>query len=230
MTEFLIGVLLFAGYFLPIFGIFLLVRCFIAISDELCRKTMHFILLGAYIPILFGFDVWWHSLLFVICLIILLYPTLMITRVIPDFSSFVSERRSGEFMKSMAIALFVMAVSIAVGVGILQDKFAVLASVYAWGVGDALAALIGKRYGRHKIRWRLADKNKSAEGSLAMLVGSAVAVFLVLLIKGGVSVGSCALIAIAASSVSTLVEACCRGGLDTLFCPVAAMAVIFPLI
>lgn len=49
-----------------------------------------------------------------------------------------------------------------------------LAGVYSWGVGDAFAALIGKKYGKHKIIWKLADNKKSVEGSVAMLVTSAV--------------------------------------------------------
>ena len=42
-----------------------------------------------------------------------------------------------------------------------------LASIYAWGVDDALVALIGKKFGKHKIKWKLADGKKSVEGSLA---------------------------------------------------------------
>ena len=42
---------------------------------------------------------------------------------------------------------------LAVGVcwGRLGDRNLALASIFAWGPGDAAAALVGKRYGKNKI-------------------------------------------------------------------------------
>ena len=106
----------------------------------------------------------------------------------------------------------------------------VLACVYAWGVGDAFAALVGKRFGRHKIKLPFADPHKSVEGSAAMFVTSAVAVTAVLLLRGGLGVGACILAAVAAAAVSTVAELCSKDGHDTFICPGAAMAVLLPLI
>ena len=130
----------------------------------------------------------------------------------------------------MVLALSVMALSILLGWGIMQDKFIVLAGVYSWGVGDAFAALIGKRYGKHKIVWKIADNNKSVEGSLAMWITSAIAVFVVLLIRGGINPLWIVAISIAASGVSAFVELCSKNGLDTILCPTASMAILLPLI
>ena len=122
-----------------------------------------------------------------------------------------------------------MAFSTAVCWGWLGDRYLVLASVYAWGVGDAFAALIGKRFGKHNIRWKYADSHKSVEGSSAMLIASLLSVLTVLLIRGGLSVGAVLLTSAAAAIVCTIAELCAEGGRDTVICPLCAMAVILPL-
>ena len=106
----------------------------------------------------------------------------------------------------------------------------VLACVYAWGVGDAFAALIGKQFGKHKIKFKFADHRKSVEGSAAFLVTSAVAVWIVLTVRGGIGTAGCLIIALAAATVAMFVELCTKDGYDTFTCPAVAMAVILPLI
>ena len=105
-----------------------------------------------------------------------------------------------------------------------------LHSIYAWGVGDGLAALVGKRYGKHKIKWKMADGKKSVEGSFAMFLCSLVSVYVVLLVRGGIGVPMCLVIALLVSIVSTIAELCAKDGWDTVICPVSAMLVIIPMV
>ena len=109
------------------------------------------------------------------------------------------------------------------------DRYLVLASIYAWGIGDALAALIGKKFGKHKVKWKFADGKKSVEGSLAMFLCALISVFTVLIIRGGVSVPMCLCIAVLSALVCAFTELCAKNGLDTVICPSAAMVVIIPL-
>ena len=230
MFEFINGLCIFLIYLIPAAIIMLLIRKFTKIPDELFRKILHFILLGAYIPLLFGFNTWWKCIILVGSLIILLLPILKFAGKIPRFSSFVNERKKGEFTSSMVLALSIMLLTISIGWGIFDDKFLVLASVYAWGVGDAFAALIGKRFGKHKINWKFVDNKKSYEGSIAMIITSAISVFVVLLVRGGVNPIYALLIALIASTASTFVELCSKNGIDTITCPSVAMAIIVPLL
>lgn len=230
MEELLRGSTAFIQYVIPAASIMLLARWFLKIPDELFRKLLHFILLGAYIPILYGFRTWWLAVILALLAIVLFYPLLALAERIPHFSSFVNERKRGEFCSSLVLALSMMAVSIWVCWGILGDKLLVLACVYAWGVGDAFAALVGKRFGRHKIHLPFADPRKSVEGSAAMLLTSAISVLIILLIRGGLGFGRCLVISLAAAAVTTYVELCTKGGYDTITCPTAAMLVILPLI
>ena len=187
MKEFWFGTLIFASYLLILGTTILLVRKFTKIKDELFRKILHFILLGAYIPLLFGFETWWKSVILVFSLVVILFPVLILAGKIHGFSSFVNERKKGEFKSSMVLALSIMLISISIGWGILNDRYLVIACVYSWGIGDAFAALIGKRFGKHKITWKFVDNKKSFEGSIAMLITSTIAVFIVLLIRGGLN-------------------------------------------
>ena len=230
MQLFLYGVGITMLYIIVAVGIILLARKYFTIPDELFRKILHFILLGAYIPLVFAFETWWMAAIFAISLIIILFPALSVAGKIPMFSSFMNERKKGEFKSSMVLAVGMMAFSVSICWGLFEEKYLVLAAVYAWGIGDGLAALIGKHFGKHKIKWKLADGKKSIEGSLTMFLCSLVSVFTVLLIRGGSGMTMCFVIAFLAAVVCTVAELCAKNGLDTVICPVSAMIVIIPMV
>ena len=217
-------------YIIVAAGSIFLARKLFAVPDELFRKLLHFVLLGAYIPLVFAFEAWWMAAVFAASLIVILFPALSVAGKIPMFSAFVNERKKGEFKSSMVLAVGMMAFSISVCWGLFADKYLVLASIYAWGVGDGLAALVGKRFGKHKIRWKFADSKKSVEGSAAMFLCSLAAVVTVLTIRGGMGMPMCFVTALLAAIVSTIAEMCAKDGWDTVICPVSAMLVIIPLV
>ena len=230
MQEFLHGAYVFVLYLIPMAAIMLPARKLLRIPDELFRKILHFILLGAYFPFLYAFQTWWTSAGFAVSLIVILYPVLALAGRLPFFSSFVNERKKGEFKSSMILALLTVVFSISICWGLVGDKLLTLACVYAWGVGDAFAALVGKRFGKHKVKLPFADPRKSWEGSAAMFLCSVIAVLTVLTVRGGLGIGACLAISLAAATATTYVELITKGGLDTVTCPAAAMAVIIPLI
>ena len=229
MHEFQQGAVYFALYLLPAGIVMFASRKFLKIPDELFRKILHFILLGAYFPFLFGFQTWWISAGFAATLIAIIYPILALAGKIPAFSAFVNERKKGEFKSSMILALSTVIFSISICWGFFGDRLLTLACVYAWGVGDAMAALVGKAYGKHKITLPFADGRKSWEGSAAMFLCAVLSVLIILLVRGGLGLGGCLPISLLAGTVVTYVELCSKGGLDTITCPAAAMAVILPL-
>ena len=229
MPQFIYGTGITLLYIVVAAGIMLLARMLFTIPDELFRKILHFILLGAYIPLVFAFETWWMAAAFAASLVVILFPVLLLAEKIPMFSSFVNERKKGEFRSSMVLAVGMMAFSVTICWGLFGDKYLVLASIYAWGVGDAFAALVGKRFGKHKIKWKLADGKKSIEGSVAMFLCALTSVFSVLVVRGGIDFVMCAVIAVLAALVCTISEMCTKNGLDTVVCPVSAMVVIIPL-
>ena len=230
MHPFLYGAIATVLYMVIAAGIMMIARRLITIGDELFRKILHFILLGAYIPLCFAFKEWWMAAAFSFSLIFILFPVLALAEKLPMFSSFFNERKKGELKFSMIYAVGMMAFSTTLCWGLFGDKFLVLASIYAWGVGDALAALVGKRFGKHKVNWKLADGKKSVEGSIAMYVCAFLSVFTVLAIRGGISIPLCLVISALTAVVCTISELCTKNGLDTIVCPLSAMAVILPMV
>ena len=229
LQELLTGTGVVCMYYIAAATAALALRWFIKIPDELFRKGLHFILLISYIPFAFAFERWWLSAALAVALEILIYPILAWAEHLPAFSSFVNERKHGEFKHSLLLAFTMLAVCNTVCWGLLGDKYLGLACMYAWGVGDAFAALVGKRFGRHKITWKYADGHKSVEGSLAMFLTSALAVACVLLAHGHLTLPAYIVIPIAGAGAATLVELVSKNGRDTITCPTAAMLVMIPL-
>lgn len=229
MQEFLHGAGIVCIYFVLAASAALGMRKLVRIPDELFRKILHFILLFSYLPFAFAFSTWWKSVLLTVLLEILIYPILAVAEKLPVFSSFVNERKHGEFKQSLLLAFSMLAVCNTVCWGLLGDNYLGIACMYAWGVGDAFAALVGKQFGRHRITWKYADKHKSAEGSAAMFLTSAVAVMGVLLAHDHLPFPACIVISAAGAGVATLVEMVTKDGKDTVYCPAAAMLVMVPL-
>ena len=134
MQLFLYGVGITMLYIIVAVGIMLLARKYLTIPDELFRKILHFILLGAYIPLVFAFETWWMAAIFAISLIIILFPALSVAGKIPMFSFFMNERKKGEFKSSMVLAVGMMAFSVCICWGMFGEKYLVLATIYAWGI------------------------------------------------------------------------------------------------
>lgn len=229
MQELLHGAGIISLYFVIAASTMLACRWLFKIPDEVFRKALHFVLLASYIPFVFAFQTWWLSALFALVFEILVYPILAWFEHFRNYSAFTTERKHGEFKHSLLLAFTMLAVCISLCWGWRNDRHLVLACMYAWGVGDAFAALIGKKFGKHKIRLKFADGQKSVEGSAAMFITSALAILTVLLFRGGLLPPGYVVIPLAGAAAATFVELITTGGNDTVTCPTAAMIVILPL-
>jgi len=125
---------------------------------------------------------------------------------------------------------FMFAALIAVCWGWLGQRYLVIASVLAWGLGDAAAALAGKRFGRHYVEGKLVEGRKSLEGTLAMFAVSFFTVLSVLLAHSPMAWYLYAPISALTAAVSAVVELYTRNGMDTLTCPFAVAAVLIPIL
>lgn len=228
--EFITGFGMLIGYFVVCASGALIIRRLVTVPVEVFRKILHTILLGSILVLLYGFKTWWISALATVAFTALVFPILMFSERIPGYSQLLTERKQGEIKNSLVVVFFMFAVLICVCWGWLGEKYLVIASVFAWGFGDAAAALVGKRFGRHYIKGRLVDGQKSLEGTLAMFVVSFVSVLIVLLASSSVQWYGYVSIAAVTAAVCAIVELYTKGGMDTLTCPLAAAAVLILLI
>lgn len=230
MRELGTGLWRIAVYFVSAASCACIVRLSFRIPEELFRKLLHLILLGSLPVFVFGFERWWVSAGTAVLFELVVYPILRVLERLPRYSAFVTERKSGELKSSLLLVFTMFAVVIAVCWGRLGDRWLVLASIYAWGFGDAAAALVGKRFGRHRIVWPGLDGKKSYEGSAAMLLVSFVSVAVLLTLRGGLAPLPLLAVSFVTAAVSALSELYTRGGYDTVTCPLSAMAVLLPLL
>ncbi len=98
--------------------------------------------------------------------------------------------------------------------------------------GDAIAALVGRRFGQH--RYTIAGETRSWEGSIAMLLAAGLAMYLALVLLPGSALALLAprpgpvaalLASMAGAAAATLAEAASPCGTDNLSVPLVAAAV-----
>ena len=205
-------------------------RFLIRIPNELFRKILHCILLGSLFMFTFAYGEWWISALAAVIFELIVYPLLIVLERLKNFSEITTERKKGELKNSLLLVFTMYAVVVSICWGWLGDKYLALAAIYAWGFGDAAAALIGKKFGKHKIKWKCTDGKKSAEGSFAMFLVSFISVLIILSYRGGMSVMGIIITSFITAAVSMLAELCSKDGNDTVICPMTAMVVLVPLV
>ncbi len=230
MNELLQGLFWFLGYILVIVPVLAALRLRVKINDEVFRKMLHCVALG-FVPVLvIAFAHWWWALAACLLLMILIYPALKLAQGWSKFSYFFSERKKGEIISSFLLIFAMFAAAITVCWGLLGDKWLTCASIYAWGFGDAAAALIGKRFGRHKVHFKPVCGKKSWEGTAAMFVTSFVSVLVILLARGGLGLAGYLVVSAVTALVSAFIELISRDGNDTITCPLGAMVTLIGLL
>ena len=230
MSEFITCFGILIAYFIVCASIALLLRRFVSIPREVFRKTLHIIVLGSILVFTNAFATWWISAIAAIVFMGIVYPVLSFAERKLDYSELLIERKRGEIKNSLVVVFSMFAVLICVCWGLLGEKYLVNAEVFAWGLGDAAAALIGKRFGRHYIEGKLVEGRKSIEGTLAMFVVSFISVLIILLINSAAQWYGYIPIAAVTAAVCAVVELYTKGGMDTITCPLAAAAIMIPLI
>ncbi|MDO9629457.1 MAG: SEC59/DGK1/VTE5 family protein [Acholeplasmataceae bacterium] len=106
--------------------------------------------------------------------------------------------------------------------GVIKQPFIGAVGILVMGYGDGLAAVIGTKYGKHKLAF-----GKSVEGSLTMFLVSLVVSITILLISG---VPNAYLIALGVALIATLVELATPKGLDNLSVPLFTSFALYLLL
>lgn len=217
----LIAMGLFLAYFIfALLPVALLRLCF-KVPFELMRKMLHLIATLSIFPLLYLFSTW-HAAVLAACLFaLIIYPVLKLIEKTALYRQYAVERSSGEFKHSLIIVMLSYAILIFIYWGILgpEWKYVAIVAVMAWGFGDAAAALVGKRFGRHHILHPWIEGSKTMEGTQAMFVTSGLAIFCTLFFFTHQPWFVSLAIALLVAPVCAAVELFSRRGLDTLTVP-----------
>lgn len=230
MQELTDGFIVLILYFISAAALALLMRKLVRVPKEVFRKTLHFILLGSIFVFTEAFYSPFYASLAAILFALVLYPVLYLLEKVPGYSELLTERSHGEIKRSLLLVFLMFSLILLLCWGALGRKYLVIASVMAWGIGDAAAALFGKKYGRTYLKGKGLRGEKTLEGLIAMVVFSFLAVLLVLFYhQPQISVGYVPL-ALVTATVTAVVELYTLDGMDTVTCPIAAAVTMIPMI
>ncbi|MCD7715669.1 MAG: TSUP family transporter [Lachnospiraceae bacterium] len=199
---------------------------FLHVDGEARRKVLHTIAFLLIVVLMLASEHWYVPAFLSLLFAVVVYPILRLLEKQPFYTSLFQERSSGEVRKSLLLLFGMAAVLITVFWGLLNSQITVLSAILAWGLGDEAAALIGKRFGRHKLTFGLADHKKSREGSTAMLCTAFLAIFITLTVNNILLIPALAA-AILGAIVGAFAEAVTKNGYDTVSVPCAAALVIW---
>ncbi len=233
-TDGLGTTLLLSYYLVLLFLVPLAMRLWLRLPDELVRKTQHMAYAFSIFIQLQLFSTWFRALGAALILVAVGYPVLRIMERSPAYFKWLVVRSNGrgELRRQLLLVQVTFSVMILVCWGLFGPEFRYLAAaaVMAWGFGDAAAALVGRYLGRNRFQHRLIEGAKTREGTTAMVVVAATALFLTLLIYGGLPWYLCLAVALVVAPVSGAVELFSRRGYDTITVPLSTLGVALPLI
>lgn len=157
-----------------------------------------------------------------------LWPLLAIAERFSWYSGLLVERGLHEARRSLLKLFWGDALLVALCWGVLDMPMVAATAILMWGFGDAAAALVGRRWGRHRTGVPFADPKKTWEGTGAMWVLSTL-VGAACLTAGGM-VWYAALVKAAVTAVAgAYAELVTKGGNDTITVPYVNACVLVML-
>lgn len=210
------------GYIIACAAILILLRFTIKIPDYIFRKLLHIVAFTSILPLALCTDQWLAAVLSEIVFLLVIIAALHIFEHFPFYSALFVEKRKHEVLTSFILLFSLMTVLLAVFWGGFGEghKYIAVAAIMAWGPGDAMAAIIGKNHGKHKLRGKHIEGTKSVEGSVAMAVTSFLCTLPVLLTMSGLPWYTALLFAGVTAPIASLTELFTMRGFDTVTVPI----------
>jgi phytol kinase len=219
-----IGVGLFFLYFIIGAGVIAVISSLIKIPQEFRRKAYHLMACGSILVLLWHFDNWYGALTAIGLFLVAVYAVVPAAMRLFSFKHITVQRGGSikELLYQASVFLLTLGLLIAVIWGLIgeEHKLHILIGVTALSLGDAAAALIGRHFGKNKLRFKLFDPNKTVEGSLGMIGFAFIGIFTLLLVYTDLSIGTAFFSALLLAIVSAIVEAAAVHGSDTVLIPV----------
>lgn len=189
------------------------------LHPETSRKAVHIVMGLVTLSFPWLFRATWPVMLLTVLAVAALAGTRLITPLRERFGGVLHgvERHSlGEVYFPLAVAaLFLLSAG---------DRLLYVIPLLTLTLADAVAALVGVRYGQH--RFCTSEGTKSAEGSLAFFLVAFLSAHVPLLLLSNTGRAESLLIALVLGILVMLFEAVSVGGLDNLFIPLGCYALL----
>lgn len=229
LPDDLLGIGLYFAFFIATGLPAVLLKFFFNVPFEVVRKLYHLVITFTIFPLVMAFEHWYAAVLTVLLFALIIYPLLVAIERTAFYRRIAVERKDGEFKHSLLIVQLSMALMLLIFWGLLGEawKYVAVVAVLAWGLGDAAAALVGKKFGRRRIHHARIQGTKTVEGTQAMYITAALAIFFTFLFYAGQPWHVSLTAALLVAPVCALVELFSNRGMDTITVPISAgMAVL----
>ena len=212
--------LFYLRFLIPAVAALVLIYLFAHLPHEVFRKLLHMVAFFSAPLIMHAAPNWLVAVATLVLFGAVVWPILVLGERLPWYADIFVQRRTHEVRRSLLILFWGDAAIVAWCWGLCGRPQVAVAAILMWGFGDAAAALVGKRFGKHHVSLPLADHKKTWEGSAAMCA--------VELVVGLLVLGACPQVLLAALA-GAYVELITHGGYDTITVPVANALVLLLL-
>lgn len=228
LLEFLKVLGIYVGYIATLAVILIIVRFTTKVPDYIFRKLLHIVAFTSIIPLAYSTNVWWIAVAVEIFFLILVIAALGVFEKFSFYKKLFVEKAEHEVIVSFITLFSLMALMLAVFWGGLgaEHEYIAVAAIMAWGPGDAVAAIVGKKLGKHKLQGKMIEGVKSVEGSVGMAITSFICVLPILLLMSHHPWYISLAFSFAIAPIASLTELFTKKGWDTITVPIVSALVL----
>ena len=222
LTEFLKVFGIYIGYIVALAVVLIIVRFTTKVPDYIFRKLLHFVAFTSILPLVLSTDIWWIASAVEVFFLILVIVALLFFEKFSFYKGLFVEKRKHEVIFSFIGLFGLMTALIAVFWGVFGSEhlYIAITAIMAWGPGDAVAAIVGRNWGKHKLQGKMIEGVKSVEGCVGMAITSFVCSFATLITMSGLAWYMALIFAFVTAPIASLTELFTKKGWDTVTVPV----------
>lgn len=228
LLEFLKVFGIYVGFIVAFAAALLVVRFTTKVPDYIFRKLLHIVAFTSVLPLAYSTEIWWIAVAVEVFFLILVTAALSIFEKISFYKKLFVEKAKHEVITSFVALFSLITLLLAVfwgGFG-ADHKYIAIAAIMAWGPGDAVAAIAGKNWGKHKLQGKMIEGIKSVEGSVGMAITSFVCVLPILLLVSPHPWYVSLAFSVVIAPIASLTELFTKRGWDTITVPVVSALVL----
>lgn len=221
LNEYLRVLGIYLSYIVVLASVMLLIRYHTKVPDYIFRKLLHLVAFTSILPLAFSTDIWWIAVAVEVFFLIIVIIALHFFEHFSFYRGLFVEKAKHEVIISFISLFGLITLLLAIfwgGFGSAYQYIAV-AAIMAWGPGDAVAAIVGKNWGKHKLQGKWIEGVKSVEGSVGMAITSFVCVLPVLLTMSSLPWYVAFVVALVLAPIASLTELWTKKGWDTVTVP-----------
>jgi len=228
LLEFLKVLGIYIGYIVALALVLIVVRFTTNVPDYIFRKLLHIVAFTSILPLVLSTDIWWVSAAVEVLFLLLVIAALLFFERFSFYKNLFVEKGKHEVIFSFVALFGLMTALIAVFWGCFgaERLYIVVGAIMAWGPGDAVAAIVGKKMGKHKLKGKYIEGTKSIEGSVGMAITAFVCLLPVLFFMSGLPWYVSVIFALTVAPVASLTELFTKGGWDTVTVPLAVSLIL----